>query len=76
MLEIELALAKSVRVSKNFCELDVLASSHGQHDKGHDMTQAIDNLVAVDNLGNDLSLDVRKIPSPERTREKYLAPPP
>jgi hypothetical protein len=54
----------------------VLASSHGQHDKGHDMTQAIDNLVAVDNLGNDLSLDVRKTPSPERTREKYLAPPP
>jgi hypothetical protein len=32
--EIELALTKSIRVSKKFCLLDVSSSSHVPHDQG------------------------------------------
>jgi hypothetical protein len=32
--EIELALTKSIRVSKKFCLLDVPSSSHVPHDQG------------------------------------------
>jgi hypothetical protein len=38
MSEIELALAKPVRVSKKFCLLDVAALSHGLHATGLTVT--------------------------------------
>jgi hypothetical protein len=33
-------------------------------------------MVAFNNLGDDLSPDARKTPSPKRTREKHPPPPP
>jgi hypothetical protein len=63
MPEIELALAKPVRVSKRFHLLDVAALSHGPHPASMD-------------LGDDSSLDVRKTPSPARMEAKRASLPP
>jgi hypothetical protein len=77
--EIELALVKSVGVSKKICLLDVPASSHGVHDEGPAMVHGGEHathVVSFDNLGHDSSPGVRKTPSTKRTREKHPAPPP
>jgi hypothetical protein len=79
MSEIELALTKLVGVSKIFCLLDLLASSHGLHDEGPAMAyggERAAHVMAFNNLGDDSSPDVRNTPSPKRTREKRPAPPP
>jgi hypothetical protein len=74
MSEIELALAKLVGVSKKFCLLVVMASSHGFHVAGVTVTHAT-RVPAFNNLGDDSLLDVCKTPSPARMVEKRASPP-
>jgi hypothetical protein len=68
MLEIELALAKPVGVSKKICLLDVADLTHGLHCAGLNMAptgECVARVAAFDNLGDDSSPDVRKTPSPK-----------
>jgi hypothetical protein len=62
--EIELALAKPIGTSKNFCFLDVSSSSHGPHNKGHPIIQTVSEhasrVVTFDNLDADSSPDFAK----------------
>jgi hypothetical protein len=71
--EIELALVKSVGVSKKFHLLDVAVSSHGPHIAGTTATHTA-RVLAFHNLGDDSSPDVRKTPSPKNTVEKHASP--
>jgi hypothetical protein len=72
--EIELALVKPIGVSKKFCLLDVVASSHA-HAVGTTVTHTA-QVPAFNNLGDDLSPDVCKTPSLEWTTEKRVSPSP
>jgi hypothetical protein len=74
-LEIELALAKLVGVSKKFHLLDVVGSSHEPHAAGIVRTHAA-QVLTFNNLGDDSSPDVRKTPSPVKTIERCASPPP
>jgi hypothetical protein len=65
-------------VSKKFCLLDLPAPSHGHHNEGRSMThmsKCSTRVVAFNNLGEDLSLEVRKTSSPTRARGKRPVPP-
>jgi hypothetical protein len=73
MSKIELVLVKPVGVSKKFCPLDVVASSHGLHAMGVAATHAA-RVLAFNNLGDDSSLDVRKTPSPVKMVERRVSP--
>jgi hypothetical protein len=57
MSEIELALAKPAGISKKFCLLDAVGSSHRPPTPGITTTHAA-RVPAFDNLGIDSSLDV------------------
>jgi hypothetical protein len=72
--EIELALAKTVGVSKKFHPLDVVASSHGPRTVGITTTHAA-RVPTFDNLRDDSFADVRGTPSPKRMTEKCASPP-
>jgi hypothetical protein len=69
MSEIELALAKPIGVSKKFCLLDVVASSHAPHATGVSLICAA-RVPSFDNLGDNSSPNCHKTPSPKRTIEK------
>jgi hypothetical protein len=73
--KIELALAKPIGVSKKFCLLDAVGSSHVPHATGIVTTRAA-RVPAFDNLDDDSSLDVRKTPSLVRTIERCASLPP
>jgi hypothetical protein len=76
-LEIELALAKPVGMSKKFCLLDVTAPSHGVRGVGLTVAHAgerVARVAAFNNLGDDSSPDARWTPSPKRAMEKNVAP--
>jgi hypothetical protein len=73
--EIELALKKPVGVSKKFHLLGVLASSHGLHTIGAVVT-LIAQVPTFDSLGDDLSPDAQKNPSPTKMVEKCVSPSP
>jgi hypothetical protein len=75
MLEIELALAKPVGVSKKFYLLDVVALSYGPHVTGTASTCAA-RVSAFDNLVDGSLPDVHRTPSLKRTVEKHASPPP
>jgi hypothetical protein len=78
MSEIELALAKPVGVSKKFFLLGVAALSQRLLARGLTVVRVgrPARVLALDNLGDDSSPDVHKAPSPERTAEKFVSPPP
>jgi hypothetical protein len=69
-----LALAKPVGVSKKFFLLDVAASSLART-VGTTPTHTA-RVPAFDNLGINSSPDVREAPSPRKTIEKPVSPPP
>jgi hypothetical protein len=70
-----LALAKPVGVSKKFHLLDLATSFHEPCSTGAATTR-IARVSAFDNLDDDSSPDVRKAPSPGKTIEKRVSPPP
>jgi hypothetical protein len=77
--EIELALAKPIGVSKIFCLLDALSSSHGHHGRGaataKEGEQAA-HVAAFNNLGDDSSSDVREAALPQENKECLPPSPP
>jgi hypothetical protein len=75
MSEIELVVAKPIKVSKKFHLLDVTTSFHGLHAVGVAVTHAA-RVPAFDNLGDDSLPDVRKTPSPAKMVEKRVSLPP
>jgi hypothetical protein len=75
MLEIELALAKPVGISKKNCLLDVAVVSHGLCGVDATMTHTA-RVLTFDNPDDDSSPDVRKTPSPKKAGEKRTSPPP
>jgi hypothetical protein len=78
MSEIELALAKTDGVSKQFCLLDAPSSSHSLRDGGPAVTKVSErtaHVVAFDNLGDDSSSDVRETPLPQESKELPSPPP-
>jgi hypothetical protein len=62
-------------MSKKILLLDVAASSHGLRAVGVSASHAA-RVPHFDNLGDDLSPDVQKTPSPTKTVEKRASPPP
>jgi hypothetical protein len=70
MSEIELILAKLIRVSKIFCFSDVLGSSQSQCDEGQCKIETIversPRVITFDNLGDDSSPDIHEASPPKR----------
>jgi hypothetical protein len=65
--EIELALAKTIGVSKKFCLLDVAASSHEPYAVGATTTARV---LAFDNLDDDSLIDLCETPPQQKMIEK------
>jgi hypothetical protein len=78
--EIELILAKPIRVSKIFCLSDVPDSSQNQHDESHCLVQMIGerapHVITFDNLNDDSSPDVHGTSPLGKVADVPLLPPP
>jgi hypothetical protein len=73
--EIQLALVKPVGVSKKFHILDAPGLSHRPPTPGVTTTRAA-QVPAFNNIDDDSSSDVRRMPSPVRTIERRVSLPP
>jgi hypothetical protein len=80
MSEIELIMAKPIRVSNFFCLSDVHDSSQSRCDEGHRTVETVveraPRVILFDNLEDDSSSDIHEASPPKRVADVLPPPPP
>jgi hypothetical protein len=71
---------KPIGVSKNYCLSNVPGSSQSRRDESHHTVETIveraPHVITFDNLGDDLSPDIRETLPPKRVGDVPPSPPP